>query len=103
MKIEVESKQIIAAVRKLEGIDILLENAEDAIEAIGIILKRPGLFTRDLQENLEDIKITSSQKYTTSAVEYKIVFLLEFQFRGGVSLEKRVAIINEFQKFLNKI
>jgi len=34
MKIKVESEKIVKAVKKLEGIEMVLENAEDAKEAL---------------------------------------------------------------------
>jgi len=34
MKVKVESEKIVKAVRKLEGIEMVLENAEDAKEAL---------------------------------------------------------------------
>jgi hypothetical protein len=43
MKIKVESEKIIKAVKKLEGIEIVLENLNDAKEAIQLILSRSGL------------------------------------------------------------
>ena len=46
MKIKVESEKIIKAVKKLEDIEIVLENLSDAKEAIQLILSRSGLFER---------------------------------------------------------
>ena len=44
MKIKVESERIIKAVKKLDGSEIVLENLDDAREAINLILLRTGLF-----------------------------------------------------------
>jgi len=44
MKIKVESEKIIKAGKKLDGIEIILENLDDAREAINLILLRAGLF-----------------------------------------------------------
>ncbi len=38
MKIKVESEKIVKAVKKLDGIEIVLEDADDAKEAISLIL-----------------------------------------------------------------
>ena len=46
MKIKVESEKIIKAVKKLDGIEIVLENLDDAKEAINLILLRAGLFDK---------------------------------------------------------
>ena len=44
MKIKVESEKIIEAVKKLDGIEIVLENPDDAKEAINLILRKTDLF-----------------------------------------------------------
>ena len=46
MKIKVESEKIIKAVKKLDGIEIVLENLDDAREAINLILLRAELFEK---------------------------------------------------------
>ena len=38
MKIKVESEKIVKAVQKLKGIEIVLENADDAKEALNLVL-----------------------------------------------------------------
>ena len=38
MKIKIESEKIIKAVKKLDGIEIVLENLDDAKEAFNLIL-----------------------------------------------------------------
>jgi hypothetical protein len=86
MKIKVESEKIIKAVKKMDEIEIVLENLEDAKEAID-----------------KDVKVTSYQKYDTTAVDYKMIFLLEFMFDGDVPLEKEVAVLKEFQEFFSKV
>ena len=50
MKIKVEGQKIISAVKKLDGIEIVLENLEDAREAIQLILLRTGLFDKHKEE-----------------------------------------------------
>ncbi len=103
MKIKVESEKIIKAVKKLEEIEIVLENLEDAKEAINLILSRTGLLQKHEDLKINDVKVTSYQKYDTTAVDYKMIFLLEFMFEGEVSLEKKVAVIKEFQEFFTKV
>ena len=103
MKIKVESQKIIKAVKKLDGIEIVLENLEDAKEAINLILIRTGLFEKHADLKLNDVKVTSYQKYETTAVDYKMIFLLEFMFDGDVPLEKEVAVLKEFQEFFSKV
>ena len=103
MKIKIESEKIIKAVKKLDGIEIVLENAEDAKEAINLILKNTGLIKGNDYENLKEVKVTSFQKYETSAVDYKILFLLEFLFEDDVSLDTKVSVIKELHEFFGKI
>ena len=103
MKIKVEGAKIISAVKKLDGIEIVLENLEDAKEAIRLILLRTGLFEKHKDAELKDVKVTSFQRYETTAVDYKMIFLLEFIFQDNISLDARVAVLKELQGFFNKV
>ena len=103
MKIKVESEKIVKAVKKMDEIEIVLENLEDAKEAINLILIRTGLFEKHGDLKLNDVKVTSYQKYETTAVDYKMIFLLEFIFDGDVPLEKEVAVLKEFQEFFSRV
>ncbi len=101
MKISVESEKIIKAVKKLDGIEIVLENADDAKEGIDLILRKAGLLKGDNYGKL-NVKVTSFQQYETSAVDYKIVFLLEFLFEDDISPDRRVSAIKELQEYFDK-
>jgi hypothetical protein len=103
MKIRVESEKIIKAVKKLDGIEIVLENLNDAKEAVQLILRRTGLFEKHKAGNFKDVKVSSSQKYETTAVDYKMIFMLEFIFEAKASLDDKVAAIRELQDFFNKL
>ena len=103
MKIRVESQKIIKAVKKLEGIEIVLENLNDAKEAVHLILARTGLFEKNKQGKFKDVKVASFQKYETTAVDYKMIFLLEFIFKADASLNDKVAAIRELQDFFNTL
>jgi len=103
MKIKVESEKIIKAVKKLQGIEMVLENAEDAKEALHLILSKCGLSQKEGYARLRDIQVSSSQKYETSAVDYKLLFLLEFLFDENTPVEIKVSIIKDLQDFFNKI
>ena len=103
MKIKIESDKIIKAVRKLDGIEIVLENRDDAKEAINLILRKSGLFESDDFTRLKEVVVTALQKYETSAVNYKQLFLLEFLFEEDVAVDTKVAVIKEFQAFFNKL
>ena len=103
MKIKVESEKIINAVKKLDGIEILLENSNDAKEAINLILRKTELYKKDYYKNLKEVKVTSFQKYETSAVDYKMIFLLEFIFEDDMPLDTKVAIVKELNELFEKI
>jgi hypothetical protein len=103
MKIKIESQKIIKAVKKLDGIEIVLENLEDAKEAIHLILTRTGLFETHADAKPKDVTVTSYQKYETTAVDYKMIFLLEFVFEADIPLDTKVAVIKELQDFFNAV
>lgn len=103
MKIKIESEKIVKAVKKIEGIEIVLENLQDAKEAIQLILARSGLLEKYKGAKFIDVKVTSFQKYETTAVDYKMIFLLEFMFEADVSLTDKVAVIKALQDFFSKI
>jgi hypothetical protein len=103
MKIKVESDKIVKAVKKLQGIEIVLESAEDAKEALHLILSRSGLSQKEGYTRLRDIQVSSIQKYETSAVDYKLLFLLEFLFEENTPIETKVSTIKDLQDFFNKI
>ena len=103
MKIKVEGQKIIKAVKKVDGIEIVLENLEDAKEAVNLILIRIGLFEKHQEAKLKDVMVTSYQKYDTTAVDYKMIFLLEFVFEADIALDTKVSVIKELQEFFNKV
>lgn len=103
MKIKVESEKIVKAVKKLEGVEMVLENAEDAKEALSLILRRGDLLKEGDLGKLSDVKVSSFQEYKTSAVDYAMVFLLDFSFVPEAPAESKVAIIKSLQDFFNKI
>ena len=103
MKIKIEGDRIVKAVRKLDGIEMVLENAGDAKEALDLILRKAGLIKRGDPGALKDLKVSSFQEYRTSAVDYRMVFLLEFIFEEGASAEIKVQIIKDLQEFFDKV
>ena len=103
MKIKVEREKIIKDVKKLDGIEIVLENLDDAREAINLILLRAGLFGKHKDAEPKEVRVSSYQKYETTAVDYKMIFLLEFIFENDISLDTRVAVIKKLQEFFSKV
>ena len=103
MKIKVESEKMIKALKKLDGIEIVLDSPNDAQEAINLILRKTDLFKADDYGKVKDVKVTSLHEYKTSAVDYKMIFLLEFLFEDDTSLDTKVVVIKQLQEFFNKV
>ena len=103
MKIKVDSEKIVKAVKKLDGIEIVLENAEDAKSALDLILRKSEWFHGEGSKQLKDINVTSYQRYETSAVDYKMVFLLHFVFEDHASMDTRVEVVKELQTYFGKV
>lgn len=103
MKIRVDRNRIIKAVKDLEGVEIVVENADDAREAIDLILNKIDLFKAGQYARPKDLLVTAFQEYTTSAVDYNIVFVLEFIFEDGIPLNSKVAAIKAFQDFFAEL
>ena len=103
MKMKVESEKIIKAVKKLHGIEMVLENANDAKEAINLVLRRTDLFKGESFAKLKEVAVSALQEYKTSAVDYKMIFLLEFVFNEDISLDAQVAVIKELQEFFQRV
>jgi hypothetical protein len=103
MKIKVESEKIVKAVKKLDGIEIVLENHDDAKEAIDLLLSSADRFRKEDYENLKNVNVISFRDYETSSVDYKMIFLLEFIFEENISSDRKVSLIKDLQDFFNKV
>lgn len=103
MKIKVGGEKIIKAVSKLEGIEIILENPEDAREAIDLVLKKSGLSDQEAYGRLREVKVTALQEYKTSAVDYRMAFLLEFLFEEDTPAGTKVEVIKALQEFFDRV
>lgn len=103
MKIRLDDMKIVKAVKKLDGVELVVETEDDALEGIRLILRKPDTIGTDHFARLKDIKVTHTRSYETSSVEYRIKFLLEFVFEDDVSLEDRVQAIKAFQAFLDRV
>ncbi len=103
MKIKVESEKIVKAVKKLNGVEVVLENAHDAKEAINLILGNADLAKKESFSRLKEVLVTSFQEYKTSAVDYRLIFLLDFVFEEKTSMEEKVSIIKHVQDFFQKV
>jgi len=97
MRIKVRDEKITKAIKKLEGIDIILKNVEDAKKAMRLILRKTELSgTKDF-EGLKDIAITQVVEHATSAVEYQTYYEIEFIITDDSFIEMEVTLIRELQ------
>ena len=56
MKVKVERDKIVKALKDIEGIGVVLENAKDAKEALDLILRKSQLLKGGEGKKLKDIK-----------------------------------------------
>jgi hypothetical protein len=103
MKIKVKGEKLVKAVQKMYGIEIEVESPEDAREAIDLILSKMANEVEIDYKKLEEIEVKPERRYETSAVDYKMTFLLTFSFKDEASVETRVAVIKDFQEFFAKL
>jgi hypothetical protein len=103
MRIKVRDEKIIKAIKKLEGIDIILKTVEDAKKAMRLILRRTETSRTKDYEGLKDIAITQVVEHATSAVEYKTFYEVEFILADDRFMEMEIALIKELQAMLEKL
>jgi len=97
MRIKVRDEKIIKAVKKLEGVDIILKTVEDAKEAMRLIIRKTEISLTKDYEGLKDIAITQVVEYATSAVEYEIFYEVEFILADNRFIEMEITLIKELQ------
>jgi Xaa-Pro aminopeptidase len=103
MRIKVRDEKIIKAIKKLEGIDIILKNVEDAKKAMRLILRKTEISgTKDFQ-GIGDVAITQVVEHATSAVEYQTYYEIEFILTDERFIEMEVTLIKELQTMFEKL
>jgi NMD protein affecting ribosome stability and mRNA decay len=103
MRIKVRDEKITKAIKKLEGIDIILKTVEDAKKAIALILRKTEISHTKDYEGLKDISITQVIEHPTSAVEYQIYYEVEFILTDDRFIEMEIALIKELQAMFEKL
>jgi len=103
MRIRVLDEKIVKAIKKLEGIDLVLKNAEDAQKAVRLILRKTEIAKTQEYEGLKDIVITQVVEHPTSAVEYTIYYEIEFLIADERYTEMEIALIKELQAMFGKL
>ncbi len=103
MRIKVRDEKITKAIKKLEGIDIILKNVEDAKKAMHLILHKTEISgTKDF-EGIKDVAITQVVEHATSAVEYQTYYEIEFILTDERFIEMEVTLIKELQTMFEKL
>jgi NMD protein affecting ribosome stability and mRNA decay len=103
MRIRVRDEKIIKAIKKLEGIDIVLKTVEDAKKAMRLILRKTEISNSEDYEGLKDIAITQVIEHPTSAVEYHTYYEIEFVLSDDRFIEMEIALIKELQELFEKL
>jgi NMD protein affecting ribosome stability and mRNA decay len=103
MRIRVRDEKISKAIKKLEGIDIILKTVDDAKKAMRLILGKTEISRTKDYEGLKDITITQVVEHTTSAVEYQTYYEVEFILTDDRFIEMEIALIKELQSMFEKI
>ncbi len=103
MRIRVRDEKITKAIKKLEGIDIIIKTVEDAKKAMRLILRKTEISRTGDYEGLKDIAITQIVEHATSAVEYQTYYEVEFILTEDRFIEMEIALIKELQAMFEKI
>jgi len=102
VKIEVESDKIVKAVEAMDGIRVIVNTEEDAREALELILRKEDVFG-EYAALLRRFSLDSVRRYTTSAVNYLTVFILDFQFDEDIPADKRVEAVKVLQRYFERV
>ncbi len=103
MKIRVRDEKITKAIKKLEGIDIVLKTVEDAKKAMLLILRKTEISRTKEYEGIKDITITRLVEHATSAVEYQTYYEVEFILTDERFIDMEIALIKELQSMFEKL
>jgi hypothetical protein len=103
MKIRVRDEKITKAIKKLEGIDIVLKTVEDAKRAMLLILRKTEMSRTKEYEGIKDITITRIVEHATSAVEYQTYYEVEFILTDERFIDMEIALIKELQAMFEKL
>ena len=103
MRIKVRDEKIIKAIKKHEGIDIVLRTVEDAKRAIRLILRKTEISKTPDYAGLRDITVTQVIESRTSAVENLISYEIEFILTDERYMDMEIALIKELQSMFEKL
>ncbi len=103
MRIKVRDEKIIKAIKKLEGIDIVLRNIDDAKKAIRLILRRTEISKTPDYAGLKDIAVSQVIESRTSAVENLIFYEIQFILADERYTEMEIGLIREIQSLFERL
>jgi hypothetical protein len=103
MRIKVRDEKIAKAIKKLEGVDIVLKTVEDAKKAIRLILRKTEISKTPDYAGLKDIAVTQVLESRTSAVENLISYEIEFILTDDRYMDMEIALIKELQSMFEKL
>ena len=103
MRIKVRDEKISKAIKKLEGIEIILKTVEDAKKAIRLILRKTEISKTPDYAGLKDIAVTQVLEQPTSAVENLVSYQIEFILTDDRYTEMEIALIKELQSMFEKL
>ena len=103
MRIKVRDEKIAKAIKKLEGIDIVLKGVEDAKKALRLILRRTEISKTPDYAGLKDITVTQVIESRTSAVENLISYEIEFVLNDDRYTDMEIGLIKELQSMFEKL
>ena len=102
MRIKVRDEKIAKAIKKLEGVDIVLRTVEDAKKAIRLILRKTEVSKTPDYAGLKDIAVTQVLESRTSAIENLISYEIEFILTDDRYMDMEIALIKELQSMFEK-
>ncbi len=103
MRIKVRDEKIMRAIKKLEGIDIILKNVEDAKRAMRLILRRTEISKTQDYEGLKEMIMTQVIEHPTSAVESHVYYEIEFVLSDERYMDMEIGLIKELQGLFEKL
>jgi hypothetical protein len=103
MRIKVRDEKIARAIKKFEGIDIILKTVEDAQKAMRLILRKTEISKTKEYEGLKDIRMTQVVEHPTSAVEYQTYYEIELILTDDSHMDMEISLIKELQGMFEKL
>lgn len=102
MKIKVTEEELTRAIERFIGIEIILDTVEEARKALGLILEKTEASKRGDYQGLKEMDITQKVEHTTTAMEHKNVYVIEFVIENDSFLPMEIALIKELQRIFQQ-